>query len=228
MNHNIPNLQIHVHKVDGSITAFAQNDTGEIKKLLGEFQPMQIFNRDRIAFMDNNSITSFPVSKITRIDLVSEQLHRLIFPAGIVDAVELAGAEFEALVRSPVMREQFRLTVTKDASIVTLLDIEMAGGQCLFLTMETQVERLQSEGWKTRRFAFTGSGLCFRMQTGGIAVLNLAHLTRLTFIPKPLQASADVWFAQRSPSLPAAKLNGNHVNIRKQNENEPEMERKHL
>jgi hypothetical protein len=210
MNHNIPNLQIHIHKVDGSIATFVQNDAGEVKKLLDGFQPTQVFNRDRIAFTDKHSITSLPVSKITRIDLESEQHSHLLFPIGMVNAVELTGTEFEALIRNPVMREQWDQISTQDASLVTFLDVEMADGQCLFLTVEMQVE-LQSELWKTKGFPLSGSGFCFRMRTGGVAVLNLAHLTRLTFFPKPLHTLADNWHAQQFHSQsPTKQINGNH------------------
>jgi hypothetical protein len=82
MSHNIPNLQIRIHKADGSTTTFVQTDVGEVKKLLDEFQPAQIFNRDRISFTDKSSITSLPVSKITRIDLEAEQHSHLLFPVG--------------------------------------------------------------------------------------------------------------------------------------------------
>jgi hypothetical protein len=213
MNHNIPNLQVHIHKVDGSTTTFVQTDAGEVRKLLDGFQPTQIFNRDRIYFTDKNSITSLPVSKITRIDLEAEQHSRLLFPVGMVDAVELTGVEFETLIRSPVMRQQWDQISTLDASLVTFLDVEMADGQCLFLTVEMQVE-LQSELWKSKGFPLSGSGFCFRMRTGGVAVLNLAHLTRLTFFPKPLHTPADNWHGQPFHSQPPTKqINGNHSGV---------------
>jgi hypothetical protein len=80
----------------------------------------------------------------------------------------------------------------------------MADGQCLFLTVEMQAE-LQSELWKTMGFPLNGSGFCFRMRTGGVAVLNLAHLTRLTFFPKPLHTLADNWHAQQFRSQQTTK-----------------------
>jgi hypothetical protein len=200
-------LQIRIHKVDGSTTTILQNDPGEVKKLLEGFQPTQIFNRDRISFTDKNSITSLPVSKITQIDLEAEQHSHLLFPVGMVDAVELTGEEFQTLIRSPVMREQWDQISTLNASLVTFLDVEMADGQCLFLTVEMQAE-LQSELWKTMGFPLNGSGFCFRMRTGGVAVLNLAHLTRLTFFPKPLHTLADNWHAQKSHSQQPTKHMG--------------------
>jgi len=195
--------------VDGSTTTFLQNDAGEIRKLLDEFQPAQIFDRDKISFTDKNSITSLPVSKITRIDLESKQHSHLLFPVGVVNAVELTGIEFQALIRNPVMREQWEQISTLDASLVTFMDVELADGQCVFLTMEIPVE-LQSELWETQGFPFNSSGFCFRMGTGGVAVLNLAHLTRLTFFPKPLHRLADTWHAHQFHSQPLTKhINGN-------------------
>ena len=64
MNHNIPNLQVRIHKVDGSTTTFVQTDAGEVKKLLDGFQPAQIFERDKITVTDKNSITSLPVDSV--------------------------------------------------------------------------------------------------------------------------------------------------------------------
>ena len=210
MNHNIPNLQVHIHKLDGSTITFVQNDAREVKKLLDEFQPAQIFDRNNISFSDKNSITSIPVSKITRIDLEAEQHSHLLFPTGTANAVELTGIEFQALIRNPVMRKQWEQISTLETSLVTFMDVEMADGQCLFLTMEMPVE-LQSRLWETTGFPFHGSGFCFRMGTGGVAVLNLAHLTRLTFFPKPLHTLADNWHAQRFHSQPPTKQNdGKH------------------
>jgi hypothetical protein len=57
-----------------------------------------------------------------------------------VNAVELTGIEFQALIRNPVMREQWEQISTLNASLVKFLDVETADGQCVFLTMEMQVE----------------------------------------------------------------------------------------
>ena len=153
MNHAIPNLQIHIHKVDGATTTFIQNDADEVKKILDGFEPTHIFDRDRFVITDGNSITSLPVAKITRIDLVSEHLPHLIFPVGIVDAVELAETEFQELIRNPAMREQWEEMTAQEDSLVTFLDLELADGQCLFLTTEMHIELQSEEPWaSTGRF----------------------------------------------------------------------------
>ena len=213
MNRAQPNLQISIHKVDGTITKFVQHDAGEVKRILDSFLPAQIFDRDRFVITDENSITSFPVSKITRIDLVPEQLTQLVFPSGIVDAVELSETEFETLVHNPMMREQWGQMRTNDDSLVTFLDLEMADRQRLLLTTEMHVT-LQSEVlWDTNWFPLEGSSLCFRMRSGGVSVLNLANLVRLTFFPKPVNTSPDVWHARQFPESQSASANGNPTPI---------------
>lgn len=66
MNTILHPLQIHMHKVDGSSETFVQNEEGLIKLILREFQPDCIFNRDRIVIADRHSLTSFPVSQLSR------------------------------------------------------------------------------------------------------------------------------------------------------------------
>jgi hypothetical protein len=161
---------------------------------------------------DGNSITSLPVAKITRIDLISEVLPHLIFPVGIVDAVELTETEFRALIRNPVMREQLEEMTTQEDSLVTFLDLELANGQCLFLITEMHVELQSEEPWKTNGHPLYGSSLCFRMRNGGVAVLNLANLIRLTFYPKPMIPLADAWHAGQFYSAPlASHFVGSHA-----------------
>jgi len=205
MNHAIPNLQIHIHKVDGATTTFVQNDADEVNRILEGFEPAHIFDRDRFVITDANSITSLPVSKITRIDLISELRPHLLFPVGTVEAVELAESEYETLIRNPIMREQWEQMCTRDGSVVTFLDLEMADGQRLLLTTELRAE----QQWNSNFFPLEGSSLCFRMRSGGVAVLNLANLVRLTFFPKPEHSLPDAWHARQFNTPPPSYSGGN-------------------
>jgi hypothetical protein len=181
--------------VDGATTIFIQNDADEVKMLLAGFEPAHIFDRKKFVITDGDSITSFPVSKITRIDLISELRPHLIFPVGIVNAVERTETEFQTLIQNTVLREQWQEMTAQEDSLVTFLDLEMADGQRLFLTTEMHVELQSEEPWKTNGHPLDGSSLCFRMRNGGVAVLNLANLIRLTFFPKPVHPLADAWHA---------------------------------
>ena len=208
MIQTMPAMQIRIHKVDGTATSFIQDDADEVKKILDSFQPAGIFEQDRFVITDGESITSLPVSKITRIDLITEQPTHLVFPLGIVDAVELTGAEFETLIRNPMMREQWEQMRTQEDSLVTFLDLEMADSERLFLTTEMHID-LQSEAlWSPNWFPLEGNSLCFRMRSGGVAVLNLANLVRLTFFPKPAQALSGTWRARQFSAPTTNQLPG--------------------
>ena len=89
MNRTLQNLQLRIHKVDGATTTFIQQDVCEIQRILDHFRPDEIFDQNRFVVADGDSMTSLPVSKITRIDLATEEPTHLIFPVGIMDAVEL-------------------------------------------------------------------------------------------------------------------------------------------
>jgi len=195
MNHQ-PNLQILIHRTDGSVTTFIQTNLEDSRKILDEFQPTQFFYQQRVVFTDGSSITSLPVSSITRIDFLADDLSRLVLPVGTVDGVELTEGEFQALVGNPVMREQWNKLSSQDDFLVTFLNIEMADGQSLFLTTELRVTAEVEDLWQTNGFPIDGSGLCFRLRNGGVSVVNLANLTRLTFFPKPLVPPADAWNVQ--------------------------------
>jgi|HubBroStandDraft_2_1064218.scaffolds.fasta_scaffold218289_1 hypothetical protein len=192
MNHTIPNLQICIHKLDGTSSMFAQEDAGISKQILDGFQPMEVFNQQTIVLADKNSHTSFPASQITRIDLDSEQHTHLIFENGVVEAIELSKTEFETLIQNVTIRDQWKNLGEEDAFVVTFLNVEMADGQCVLLTMEVDAASPSGLG-DLRDFLFSKSGLCFRMRTGGVAVLNMANLSRLTFFPGALQPPTDAW-----------------------------------
>jgi hypothetical protein len=206
MNHNIPSLQVNVCEVDGTTTTFLQNAATEASSLLDGFHPAEIFYQATLTITDKDSITSFPVSKITRIELVCEELPHLVFPVGIVDAVELTAKKFQSLIRNPVMRQQWGQLATKDDFLITFMEIQMTDGSCFFLTMEIPAGD-PAQTWKLKGVPWNGSGLCFRMRSGGVAVLNLAHLTRLTFFPRPPEAPADAWHARQIHSAHPAMAN---------------------
>ena len=191
MNQAIPDLQIRVHKLDGSVSTFVQDDAEITKQILDGFDPMQVFSRQNIVLADSHAHTSFPVSQITRIDLESEESH-LIFESGLVEAVELTRDKFDALIQNLAVRDQWTHLGEEDAFVVTFLNVEMADGQCVLLTMEVDAESPQGLS-ELKDYLLNRSGLCFRMRNGGVAVLNLANLTRLTFFPGTAQPSPDAW-----------------------------------
>lgn len=200
MERAIPNLQVRVHKLDGSISTFAQDDAEKSKAFLDAFQPMEIFGRDKLFLADVSSYTVICVPQITRVDFYSEEHNHLIFESGLVEAVELSKTEFESLIQNVVRGDQWKHLGEEDAFVVAFLNVEMADGQSVLLTMEVDAESPQSL-YELRDFLLGRPGLCFRMRNGGVAVLNLANLTRLTLFPGTSELSDDAWNVRLQDTL---------------------------
>ena len=199
-------LQIHVHTVDGSSVTFVQNEVDQVRWILSDFHPHRIFARDKIIIADRNSLTSFPASRVVRLDLVSEPLSHRMLPAEIVNAVELEEPEFRALLRNPELRVQWDPAQPPDAAVVIFLVIEMAGRPPVFLVMEMAGEPL-TDPMEAVSSLLAAPALCFRMHGGGIATLNLAHLMRVTLFPGLQQPPVEAWPAElvqsAQPNRPA-------------------------
>lgn len=145
---------------------------------------------------DRNSHTVIPAAQITRIDLEINEDSNLVFPADLVEAVELMPAEFETLVRNLKLQDQWKHLGELDAFVVTFLNAEMADGRSVLLTMEVDSESPQGL-CELRDFLLSRSGLCFRASGGGIGLLNLANLSCLTIFPGAHPIPSDTWHARR-------------------------------
>ncbi|HTV39829.1 MAG TPA: hypothetical protein VMF08_04595 [Candidatus Sulfotelmatobacter sp.] len=196
MNTETPNLEIRIHKLDGSVSSFAQDDFDASKQILDGFNPMDVFSRPRVELGDRNTHTVIPVSQITRIDLDINEDSRLVFPSDLVEAVELMPEEFETLVRNLKLQDQWKHLGELDAFVVTFLNAEMADGRGVLLTMEVDSESPQGL-CELRDFLLSRSSLCFRASGGGIGLLNLANLSCLTIFPGAHPLPSDAWHARR-------------------------------
>jgi len=203
MNNPIQSLQIHIHKVDGSVETFTQSEAGQVNRILNEFQPVRIFTREKIIIADSDSLTSFPTSQVVRIDLVSEPSPHPILSQGIVNALELAETEFRALLQNPELGERWHQARARQASVVAFLDVEMAGQQPLFLASEVPLSPPvdRPEAMLHPLYPLTIPALCFRMRNGGVAVLNLFHLKRFTLFPSSQPAPVEAWSACRAKNM---------------------------
>jgi len=199
-------LKIQIHKMDGSSETFIQDETDMAKRILGEFEPDRIFSRERIIIADHHSLTSFPVGGVVRLDLVFEPSLHWLPSAEMVRAVELSETEFHDMLLNPELRVQWDPEQPPEASAVVFLEVEMVGQPTLFLVMEIVGEPLV-DPQKTVATLFAAPVLCFRMRSGGVAALNLAHLLRVTFFPGAQPVPLEAWPAQhvRNPQpKPAA------------------------
>ena len=214
MNHAAQDLEIHIHKLDGSMERFIQSETSLMKRILNEFQPARIFIQEKIIIADGDSLTSFPARQVVRIDLVSEPSPHWILPPEIVNAVELTETEFRALLQNPEPGDRWNQARAQDASEVAFLNVEMAGQQPLFLALEVAIGPPADRPGAILYplYPLTTPALCFRMQTGGVAALNPLHLMRFTLSPAPQQTPMVAWPAHRAdgsqPKIRAGSFRG--------------------
>lgn len=197
MNTETPNLEIRIHKLNHSITSFAQDDLALAKQILDDFNPLAVFNEPKLFLGNRNSHTVIPVSQIIRMDLEIQPEAPLIFPADLVEAVELTPGEFDTLIQNLAVNDQWNHLGELDAFVVTFLNFEMADGRTVLLTMEVDAESPQGL-CELRDYLLNRSGLCFRSSSGGVSVLNLANLACLTFFPGTYPPPSDVWNVRRS------------------------------
>lgn len=111
-------LELRVHIRNGDALTFVQTGRDKIRKILEEFQPQVLFYAEEIDLEAWNSTISISVSSITRPDLIPDDNSRLVFPSGVVEAVELTENEFHALIRSPAIRRQWEQFSAGGVSIV--------------------------------------------------------------------------------------------------------------
>jgi endonuclease V-like protein UPF0215 family len=64
MNVSNPKLEIRVHGVDGSQTAFTQEEPAVVQRIIRESQRLNFFAQERIIIAGQSSVTTFVVSKI--------------------------------------------------------------------------------------------------------------------------------------------------------------------
>ena len=216
MNYPTHHLEIHVHKICGSTEKFIQGDGKSVSRLINEFQPDLLFAREKLIIAGGDCLTSFRTDQVVRVDLISEPSTHLIFPPGIVDAVEMTEAEYRGLLQNTEARAQWNEKRAEDASTVAFLDVEMTGQPPLFLAVETPAGPPDDNpaAILCPLYPLVTSGtLCFRMRSGGIAALNPRHLVRYVSFPLS-QPLLEAWPAEReNESLAPGLFSSNHQEI---------------
>ena len=96
-----------------------------------------------------------------------------------------------------------------ESFVVTFLNLEMADGRSVLVTME--VDSAYPQGLcELRDFLLSRPGLCFRASSGGVSILNLANLCSLTIFPGAHQPPDGAWqvrrLDERQPTSPEDSL----------------------
>jgi hypothetical protein len=193
-------LQVRIHGVDGSLVTFTQEDPAVVEHIVGDFQRPDFFKQERIAVAGHHSVTTLVLSKVARIDLAGEGLPRWKPPSGVGmsvrDIVELPELEFLYQVKARDFKhlERRRVRFAPGKPAVVYLAIQLVGGQHMYLKVQIvdvpRAERLQ----RIRSFMELPS-LSFRLDGGGLGLVNLSNAVKFTGYPGPAEVPADAWSA---------------------------------
>ena len=200
MNLSKPQLQIRIYGVDGSLTAFTQDDPALVQRIVGDAQRPDFFAQDRITIAGQHSVATLVVSRIARLDLAGEGLsiwqQPPKFATGLRDVVELPEQEFLYQVEARDLnhaerrQQQHKPGQTEQAFV----DVQLVGGHHIYLRFQL-VALLPAERLQRVRSILTLPGVSFRLAGGGVGIANLANAVKFTGYPGPPAVPADAWSA---------------------------------
>lgn len=179
MKHSTSELKICVWQIDGSTQSFVQSDPDLVNRTIAELHSGSLFNQDRIIIADGEVQGSFLPPRITRIDLMTDQVTVWDFPFAFGALIELSEGEFldgvRALSESANLRTGTRL----------FFDIQAVSSQRTCLWMDVVA------GFPAARMAqvyslFDERQLIFGLREGGVGVLNPANVAQFAIFPEPV------------------------------------------
>jgi hypothetical protein len=187
-------MKILIHTQGGSTETFFQDNPALAARILKGIQSTKGFTGDIITIAGDYSLTTFIASRVNRVDLLAEDLPLWKHPADILDVVELSENEFRerSHLNDPARRERRRSPKRTGECAVGLVEVEMTGGNRIFLAAEIKVP-FEAERLQRLRILFSAPAVHFRMPQEGISILNLKNLVRVTFYPGPDVTPIDAW-----------------------------------
>jgi hypothetical protein len=192
-------IEIHVHSVDGHVSAFLQNDPEAVRRLFDHVQPNKIFEQRQLVVASAHSLTVFPSASIVRVDLVMDGYPDWEFHFGVSLVQEITEEEFQDRYR-PSQDPDPRL-LPPGAPVIAFAEIELVNGERLITEIHTHLEaRLPLEQSIFFQQILTVPSLYSRKLGGGAILLNPASIVRMTFYPGPPSTPPN--------ALPAEPLSG--------------------
>ncbi len=187
-------MKILIHTQGGSVETFFQDDPALVARILKGIQPAKVFTRDIITIAGDYSLTTFVASRVNRVDFIAEDLPPWEYPADILYVVELSEDDFRerSHVNDPARLERRRSPKRTGEFAVVFVEVEMTGGDRIFLAAEIQVG-LEVERRQRLHMLFSAPAVHFRLLQGGISLLNVKNLVRFTINPGPDVTPMGVW-----------------------------------
>ena len=177
-------VEIHIHSIDGHVSAFLQNDPEAVRRLFDHVQPNKIFEQRQLVVASAHSLTVFPCASIARVDLVMDGYPDWEFHYGVSSVQEITEEEFRQ--RYQPSRDPDPRLLPAGAPVIAFGEIELANGERLFTEIHTHIEaRLPLEESIFLQQLLSAPSLYSRKLGGGAILLNPANIVRLTFYPGP-------------------------------------------
>ncbi len=187
-------MKILIHTQGGSVETFFQDDPALVARILKGIQPAKVFTRDIITIAGDYSLTTFVALRVNRVDLIAEDLPLWEYPTDILYVVELPEDDFRerSHVNDPARLERRRSPKRTGEFAVVFVEVEMTGGDRIFLAAEIQVG-LEVERRQRLHMLFSAPAVHFRLLQGGISILNVKNLVRFTINPGPDVTPMGAW-----------------------------------
>lgn len=205
-------LTIEVRSSDGTLTEFYQSDEERIGKTLRLLASPRLLIQPQLTLAGEHGVSTIPTRAIdlilARTSARSPLILPLIFPAGLLDLVE---ATVEPCDEDSVGLENDLNTDSTAMSPVTLqVEIHTLGGWLSTLKALAMLPATVHDQRQSFARLFDLPVIPFRLQAGGIGLINPANIARVSTHPAPttvpetaLAADLVRWkFRDSQPSSP--------------------------
>ena len=192
-------MEIRIHTKEGSVETFVQDDPILAARIWKNIQPRTVFADEIITIAGDYSLTTFVASQINRVDFVTKEFAPWKYPLDILDVLELSEEEFRERthLNDPARLEKRQSPQESGECTLMFGEVEMAGGERIYLVARIMVA-LPAERLQRLHTLFAAPAVHFRLPQGGVAILNLKNLVRVTFHPGPDRAPSNAWPAHHS------------------------------
>ena len=190
-------LEIRIHDIGGGVSRFVQKDPKQIREILGNLQPSQVFSQGNLFISDTDSMNIIAVARVTRVDFVTTERIEIKRQEKII-AVELLGseAEFRGLAASTIGDKTPPVDAAGKSSGVTVAFVAfaLADSQQVYPKFRGQLGAGVDLHSTVRRI-FDYPVIQIEPAQGGLVLLNPANITRMTVYPGLKEPPRNAWLA---------------------------------
>ena len=187
-------MTIEIHLEDGNVVTFEQTRADDAATLLDRLHPDRVFIQPVIIVAGSKSLTSFPSSSVTRIDISMPTEPGWSFHFNAKDVVLIPESEFNDWhSREPEWATRLMPTVPGDL-YVSYGEIELRNGEKLYMEVKVEADlRMPFDRGLMIKNMFSAHSLHARKREGGSVIINPKQIVRFTFFPGPSETPLNAW-----------------------------------